>query len=173
MPSGGQGFVGRNRPPRVHITYEDPYDAEEQVELPFVMGVMSDLSGDAAGKEKADVGDRTFSSVDMDNFNQYMASLDPGTALKVKNMLSDATDEYLQVKLNFNTMEDFSPAAVARAIPETRRLLETREQLTHLLRFMDGKTAASNQIKELLQNPDLMEALAKKRGPSDDSTPST
>ena len=162
MPSGGQGFIGRNRPPRVHITYEDPYDAEQLVELPFVMGVLADLSGNAAGKEKADVGDRTFSKLDMDNFNQYMASLDPGVALAVANKLDPDSAEKLMVKLNFKKMEDFSPAAIARAVPATKKLLEAREQLQNLLRYMDGKATASSKIKALLADPALMAALQKR-----------
>ncbi len=162
MPSGGQGFIGRNRPPRVHITYEDPYDAEQLVELPFVMGVLADLSGNAAGKEKADVGDRTFSKVDMDNFSQYMASIDPGVAMAVANKLDPDARDKLLVKLNFKKMEDFSPAAVARAVPATQKLLEAREQLQNLLRYMDGKASASSQIKALLADPALMAALQKR-----------
>ena len=102
MPSGGQGFIGRNRPPRVHITYEDPYDAEQLVELPFVMGVLADLSGNASGKDKPDVGDRTFAKLDMDNFNQFMASIDPGVAMAVANRLDPDAKEKLLVKLNFS-----------------------------------------------------------------------
>jgi len=162
MPSGGQGFIGRNRPPRVHITYEDPYDAEQLVELPFVMGVLADLSGNAAGKEKADVGDRTFSKLDMDNFNQYMASIDPGVALAVANKLDPESAEKLMVQLNFKKMDDFSPAAVARAVPATKKLLEAREQLQNLLRYMDGKATASSKIKALLADPALMAALQKR-----------
>ena len=162
MPSGGQGFIGRNRPPRVHITYEDPYDAEQLVELPFVMGVLADLSGNAAGKDKADVGDRTFSKVDMDNFSQYMASIDPGVAMAVANRLDPASAEKLMVQLNFKKMDDFSPAAVARAVPATRKLLEAREQLQNLLRYMDGKASASSKIKALLADPALMAALQKR-----------
>jgi len=162
MPSGGQGFIGRNRPPRVHITYEDPYDAEQLVELPFVMGVLADLSGNAPGKDKPDVPDRTFSKVDMDNFNQFMAAVDPGVAMAVANRLDPEATEKLMVKLNFKRMEDFSPASVARAVPATARLLEAREQLQNLLRFMDGKASASSQIKALLQDPELMAALQKR-----------
>ena len=162
MPSGGQGFIGRNRPPRVHITYEDPYDAEQLVELPFVMGVLADLSGNASGKDKPDVGDRTFAKLDMDNFNQFMASIDPGVAMAVANRLDPDAKEKLLVELNFSRVEDFSPAAVARAVPSTRKLLEAREQLQNLLRYMDGKASASSQIRALLQDPALMAALQKR-----------
>jgi type VI secretion system protein ImpB len=158
----GQRFIRRNRPPRVHITYEDPYDAEKLVELPFVMGVMSDLSGNAAGVEKPDVGDRTFLEFDMDNFDSRMAAIKPGASMKVDNKLADGSGEKMSVNLQFNKMDDFSPAAVARQVPALNKLIEAREQLTNLLRYMDGKAAASDQIKALLADPQLMSALQKR-----------
>jgi type VI secretion system protein ImpB len=155
----GQKFIRRNRAPRVHISYEDPYDAERKIELPFVMGVMSDLSGNAPGVEKPDVADRTFTEFDMDNFDQRMGAIEPGVTFRVQNKLGDQTDEKLSVGLRFKKMEDFSPAAVARQIPATAKLLEAREQLANLLRYMDGKVQASDQIKALLADPQLMAAL--------------
>jgi type VI secretion system protein ImpB len=158
----GQRFIRRNRPPRVHITYEDPYDAEKLVELPFVMGVMSDLSGNAAGAEKPDVGDRTFLEFDMDNFDSRMAAIKPGVNMRVDNKLADGSGEKMSVNLQFNKMDDFTPAAVARQVPALNKLLEAREQLTNLLRYMDGKAAATDQIKALLADPQLMAALQKR-----------
>jgi type VI secretion system protein ImpB len=158
----GQRFIRRNRPPRVHITYEDPYDAEKLVELPFVMGVMSDLSGNAPGVEKPDVGDRTFLEFDMDNFDSRMAAIKPGVNMKVENKLADGSGEKMSVNLQFNKMDDFTPAAVARQVPALNKLLEAREQLTNLLRYMDGKAAATDQIKALLADPQLMSALQKR-----------
>src|SRR5688500_5192110 len=155
----GQRFIRRNRPPRVHITYEDPYDAEKLIELPFVMGVMSDLSGNAPGVDKPDVADRTFLEFDMDNFDNRMAAIKPGVAMKVENKLSEGSDEKMSVNLQFNKMEDFSPAQIARQVPALNKLLEAREQLTNLLRYMDGKAAATEQIKTLLADPQLMASL--------------
>ena len=86
--NSGQKFISRNRKPRVHITYEDPYDSEELVELPFVMGVMADLSGNASPVEKPDVDNRKFLDVDMDNFDARMAAIEPGVAFKAPNKLS-------------------------------------------------------------------------------------
>ena len=154
-------FIKRNRPPRVHITYDDPYDAERKVELPFIMGVMSDLSGNASSVEKPDVADRKFADFDMDNFDQRMAAIDPGVRFKVKDRLSDS-DSKLSVELHFKKMDDFGPAAVARQVPSLAKLLEAREQLANLLRYMDGKVAASDQIKALLQDPALMAALKER-----------
>lgn len=162
MADTGQKFIKRNRPPRVHITYNDPYDADKKVELPFVMGVMSDLSGNDPGVEKADIAERKFLEFDMDNFEKRMAAIQPGAKFRVQNKLAEDENEQMSVNLRFNKMEDFSPAAVARQVPSLNKLLEAREQLTNLLRYMDGKVAASDQIKALLQDPQLMEALKAK-----------
>jgi type VI secretion system protein ImpB len=165
----GQKFIKRNRAPRVHISYEDPYDAERKVELPFVMAVMSDLSGNDPGVERPDVADRTFLEFDMDNFDQRMGAIAPGMSFKVDNKLGDDSGEKLSVNLRFKKMEDFGPAAVARQVPATAKLLEAREQLANLLRYMDGKVAATDQLKALLNDPQLMASLKDRmavRGPS-------
>jgi type VI secretion system protein ImpB len=165
-----QRFIRRNRPPRVHITYEDPYNAEQKIELPFVMGVLADLSGNASEVEKSDIGERKFLDVDMDNFDQRMAAIAPGVAFNVDNKLGEGGDK-LSVSLKFKKSDDFSPAAIARQIPATAKLLEAREQLANLLRYMDGKVAASDQIKALLADPQLMAALKDRLGekPADDT----
>jgi type VI secretion system protein ImpB len=143
----------------VHITYEDPYDAEKNIELPFVMGVMADLSGNAPGVEKEKVGDRKFVEFDMDNFDRRMGAIKPGSSFRVRNKLSESDDDKLSVKLQFNSMADFSPAAIARQVEPLAKLLETREQLANLLRYMDGKAAASDQIRDLLKDRTKMAAL--------------
>ena len=117
MPvDSGQKFIRRNRAPRVHITYEDPYDAERLIELPFVMGVMADLSGNSPGVEKAKLEERKFLEFDMDNFESRMAAIEPGVTMRVKNTLGDEGGEKLSVNLKFKKMEDFSPAQVARQV---------------------------------------------------------
>ena len=160
----GQKFIRRNRPPRVHITYEDPYNAEQKVELPFVMGVMADLSGNASAIEKPEISQRKFLDFDMDNFDQRMAAIEPAVSFNVSNKLGEDSSEKLSVALKFSKFEDFSPAAIARQIPATAKLLEAREQLANLLRYMDGKMAASDQIKALLADPQLMTALKDRLG---------
>jgi type VI secretion system protein ImpB len=155
----GQRFIRRNRAPRVHISYEDPYDAERKVELPFVMGVMSDLSGNNSSVQKPELADRKFLEFDMDNFENRMAAIEPGISMKVANKLGDNSGEKLSVELRFRKMQDFSPAAVARQVPAVASLLEAREQLANLLRYMDGKVAAEDQIRKLLSDPSLMQAL--------------
>jgi type VI secretion system protein ImpB len=155
----GQKFIRRNRAPRVHITYEDPYDAERLVELPFVMGVLADLSGNTPGVEKPTVADRKFLEFDMDNFDNRMAAIQPGISMRVDNKLGDGAGEKMSVSLKFNKMADFGPAAVARQVPSMAKLLEAREQLSNLLRYMDGKVAAEDSLKKLLADPQLMTAL--------------
>ena len=155
----GQKFIRRNRAPRVHITYEDPYDAERLIELPFVMGVMSDLSGNNPGVEKAKVDGRKFLDFDMDNFDNRMAAINPGVTMRVPNKLGDDPNEKMSVNLRFDKMADLTPVAVARQVPATAKLLEAREQLANLLRYMDGKVAAEDQLKKLLSDPELMASL--------------
>jgi type VI secretion system protein ImpB len=157
--SSGQKFIRRNRPPRVHITYENPANAEEKIELPFVMGVMTDLSGNSPGVEKDEVVNRKFLEMDMDNFGKRMEAISPGVSLRVKNKLGTEPDEKLAVTLRFDKMADFSPAAVANQVPPLKKLLDARTQLANLLRYMDGKAAADQQLRKLLKDPHLMAAL--------------
>jgi type VI secretion system protein ImpB len=157
----GQKFIARNRKPRVHITYEDPYNAEKLVELPFVMGVMADLSGNSSAVEKPDFAERSFLEIDMDNFDKRMAAIEPAVSMKVENRLGEGDDK-MSVKLTFKKMEDFSPATVARQVPALAKLLEAREQLANLRTYMDGKVGAENQLKALLADPQLMAALKER-----------
>lgn len=157
--NSGQKFISRNRAPRVHITYEDPYNAEKLIELPFVMGVMADLSGNAPGVAKPEFADRGFLDIDMDNFDKRMAAIQPGVTMRVDNRLGENEGEKLSIDLKFNKMEDLSPAAVARQVPALNQLLEAREQLQNLLRYMDGKASAEEKLKQLLADPTLMAAL--------------
>jgi type VI secretion system protein ImpB len=155
----GQKFIRRNRPPRVHITYENPANAEEKVEIPFVMGVMSDLSGNTPGVEKAEIADRKFLDFDMDNLDARMAAIAPGVSFRVDNKLSDNSGEKLGVVLRFDKMADFEPAAVAKQVPALAKLLEARQRLSNLQRYMDGKVAAEESLRKLLADPQLMAAL--------------
>lgn len=156
----GQKFIRRTRPPRVHILYEDPLNAEEKIELPFVMGVMADLSGNAPRAEKGEIVQRKFLDIDMDNFDYRMSEgVKPGVSFRVDNKLGDSDNEKLSVNLKFDKMMDFSPAEVARQVPPLAKLLEARQQLANLLRYMDGKEAAERQLRKLLQDPQLMAAL--------------
>lgn len=163
------GFIKRNRPPRVNIAYADPYESDKMVELPFVMGIMSDLSGNASQVEKPPVAEREFTRVDQDSLDDYMEAVAPGIAMQVDNALDPESDSKLSVNLNFKKMEDLSPAEVARQVPALAKLLEARTQLANLQRYMNGKSAAQDQIKALLEDPELMAALAERAPKGDDA----
>ncbi len=160
-------FIKRNRPPRVNISYEDPYDSEKMVELPFVMGVMSDLSGNASPVEKEAMEDRDFVDVTAASLDEYMESVTPGLSFNVTNELGG--EERLGVSLEFQSMSDFEPAAVARQVPALKKLLEAREHLANLQRYMNSKPKAQDQIQQLLNDPELMAALAARESAKTDS----
>ena len=165
MADSGQKFIKRNRPPRVQIEYQDPHNGEKMVELPFVMGVMSDLSGNASEVEKPAIADRKFLEFDMDNFDNRMKAVKPGVAFKVTNRLGNAAGkEKMSVNLKFEKISDFNPAQVVRQIPALAKLLKARERLSNLQRYMDGKVAAEDQIRALLKDPELMRILQERRG---------
>jgi len=166
----GQKFIRRNRPPRVHITYENPANAEEKVEIPFVMGVMADLSGNTPGVEKSEIPERKFLDFDMDNLDSRMAAIQPGVSFRVENKLTDESEEKMGIQLRFNKMADFDPAAVARQVPAVAKLLEARQQLANLQRYVDGKVAAEQHLRTLLADPQLMLAMKNRTlEPADDS----
>ena len=154
-------FIKRNRPPRVNISYEDPYDSEKMVELPFVMGVMADLSGNASEVEKPAMEERDFVDVTAATLDDYMKSVAPGVSFNVENKLAEGQGR-LGVSLSFESMDDFNPAAVARQIPALKKLLEARQHLANLQRYMNSKPKAQEQIRKLLNDPELMAALAER-----------
>lgn len=158
MAKSGQRFIKENRAPRVHIEYEvETYGARQKVELPFVMGVMSDLSG-KSHVEKKTLDKRDFVEFDMDNFDQRMEAIAPRAAFNVDNTLTG--DGKLAVDLTFKSVEDFSPGRVAKAIPSLAKLLEARQQLNDLLLYMDGKDGAQDLLDKLLKDPALLQALS-------------
>lgn len=159
---GGQRFIARNRPPRVQIAYKDPHDEEKLVELPFVMGIMADLSGNNPGEEKLPMDDRKFLEIDMDNFQKRMSAIKPGASFRVENKLGNEPGSKLAVNLNFGDMADFRPAQIAKQVPALNKLLEARTQLANLKRFMDGRVDAEEKLKELLEDPALMRALQER-----------
>ncbi|MCK5650271.1 MAG: type VI secretion system contractile sheath small subunit, partial [Gemmatimonadetes bacterium] len=133
-----QKFIGRNRAPRVQIEYDvEVYGAEKKVQLPFVMGVMSDLSGNPE-EPLAPVADRKFLKIDVDNFDDRLKAMKPRAAFTVPNTLTGEGN--IGIDLTFESMEDFSPAAIARKVGALRELLEARQQLSNLLTYMDGKS---------------------------------
>jgi type VI secretion system protein ImpB len=153
-----QKFIARNRAPRVQIEYDvEVYGAEKKVQLPFVMGVLADLSGKPA-EPLAPVADRKFLQIDVDNFDDRMKAMKPRAAFAVPNTLTGEGN--LSVDITFESMDDFSPAAVARKVDALNKLLETRTQLSNLLTYMDGKTGAEDLLAKALKDPSLLQALA-------------
>jgi type VI secretion system protein ImpB len=159
-----QKFIARNRAPRVQIEYDvELYGAEKSVQLPFVMGVMSDLSGNPA-KPLPAVADRKFVEISVDNFDDRLKAMEPRVAVQVPNTLTGEGN--LNVDLTFESLADFSPAAVARKIPALNALLQARTQLANLITYMDGKTGAEELIAKVLKDPSLLQALASTAKPA-------
>jgi type VI secretion system protein ImpB len=160
MPQSSQKFIARNRAPRVQIEYDvELYGAEKVVQIPFVMGILSDLSGRPHPDEEiVPVQDRKFLEIDADNFNDRLKAMKPHVAFQVPNMLTGEGE--MKVDITFESMDDFSPAAVARKVDGLRQLLEARTQLDNLLTYMDGKAGAENLIAKLIKNEELQKTLA-------------
>jgi type VI secretion system protein ImpB len=156
--ASSQKFIARNRAPRVQIEYEvELFGAQKKVQVPFVMGVMADLSGDAA-EPLPNVEERKFLAVDVDNFDERMKSMKPRVAFRVPNTLTG--EGQLSVDITFESMDDFSPAAVARKVDALNKLLEARTQLANLMTYMDGKAGAEELISKILNDPALLKSLA-------------
>jgi len=167
MAGSSQKFIARNRAPRVQIEYDvELYGAEKKIQLPFVMGVMSDLAGKSETPQPA-VADRKFLEIDVDNFDDRMKSMAPRTAFTVPNTLTG--DGNLAVDITFESMDDFSPAAIAAKVEPLRELLEARTQLSNLMTYMDGKTGAETLIGKIMQDPTLLKTLAAQPAPKDDA----
>ena len=163
MAGSSQKFIARNRAPRVQIEYDvELYGAEKKVQLPFVMGVMSDLSGKSEVEQPA-VADRKFLEIDVDNFNDRMKSIAPRAAFAVPNTLTGEGN--LAVDITFESMDDFSPAAIAAKVEPLKELLEARTQLSNLMTYMDGKTGAETLISKIIQDPSLLKTLAAQPAP--------
>jgi type VI secretion system protein ImpB len=163
--ASSQKFIARNRAPRVQIEYEvELYGAQKKVQVPFVMGVMADLSGDPA-EPLPPVDERKFLAIDVDNFDERMKSMKPRVAFRVPNTLTG--EGLLNVDITFESMDDFSPAAVARKVDALSKLLEARTQLSNLVTYMDGKSGAEELISKVLNDPALLKSLADKAKPQE------
>jgi type VI secretion system protein ImpB len=163
----GQKFIARNRAPRVQIEYDvEVYGSEKKMQIPFIMGVMADLSGKQLDPFPS-VADRKFLEIDIDNFDERMRSIKPRVAFHVPNTLTG--EGQLAVELTFDNMDDFSPAAVAKKVDALSRLLEARTELNNLLSYMDGKTGAEDLLAKVLQDPTLLKTLAA--APKSTATP--
>lgn len=165
MAGSSQKFIARNRAPRVQIEYDvELYGAQKKVQLPFVMGVLSDLSGKPEDPLPP-VADRKFLEVDVDNFDARMKSMKPRVAFSVDNTLTG--EGQLPVDITFESMDDFSPAAVAKRVAGLDKLLEARTQLANLITYMDGKTGAEELINKVLADPALLATISAEAKPED------
>ena len=153
--SSGQKFIARNRAPRVQIEYDvELYGSEKKIELPFVMGVMADLVGKPV-EPLPDLAERKFLEIDVDNFDERMK---PRVAFNVKNTLTGEGN--LNVELELESMDDFSPAAIAKKVAPLNELLQARTELSNLLSYMDGKSGAEELIGKVLGDSELLKSLA-------------
>jgi type VI secretion system protein ImpB len=160
MATSSQKFIARNRAPRVQIEYDvELYGAEKKVQLPFVMGVLSDLSGKPSDP-LAPVADRKFLEIDVDNFDARMKSMKPRAAFQVPNTLTGEGN--IAVDITFESMDDFSPAAVASKVDGLKQMLQARQQLANLLTYMDGKTGAEELLAKVIKDEALLKSLAAK-----------
>ncbi len=165
MATSSQKFIARNRAPRVQIEYDvELYGSEKKIQLPFVMGVLSDLSGKPS-EPLAPVADRKFLEIDIDNFDSRMKSMKPRVAFQVPNTLTGEGN--VAVDITFESMDDFSPAAIARKVDALSKLLDARQQLSNLITFMDGKTGAEELMAKVLADPALLGSLAAAKKPED------
>lgn len=167
MAGSSQKFIARNRAPRVQIEYDvELYGAEKKVQLPFVMGVMSDLAGKSE-VEQPSIADRKFLEIDVDNFDDRMKSMAPRAAFTVPNTLTGEGN--MAVDITFESMDDFSPAAIAAKVEPLKELLEARTQLSNLMTYMDGKSGAEELMAKIMQDPALLKTLAAQPAPQADN----
>jgi len=165
MAESSQKFIARNRAPRVQIEYDvEVYGAEKKVQLPFVMGVMSDLSGNPA-EALPPVDERKPLEIDVDNFDERLKSMKPRASFQVPNTISGEGN--LMVDITFESMDDFSPAAVAKKVAGLDKLLEARTELANLVTYMDGKAGAEDLIAKAINDPALLKSLTAEAKPED------
>lgn len=166
-----QHKLDRVRRPRVQITYDvETGGAMQKTELPFVVGVLADLSGQPSSPLRP-LKDRKAVFIDRDNFNDVLAKATPRVAMKVQNRLTDE-DTKLAVELNFKSIDDFEPGQIAEQIPALKKLLEMRLELTQLLSKMEGNDKLDRLLSEVLSNTDKARELARQMGVGEaDGTP--
>lgn len=169
MAESSQKFIARNRAPRVQIEYDvELYGAEKKVQLPFVMGVLADLSGKPADP-LAPVAERKMLEIDVDNFDERLKAMKPRAAFSVPNSMTGEGN--LNVDITFDSMDDFSPAAVASKVDGLKQMLDARTQLANLVTYMDGKTGAEELIAKAISDPALLQSLAASPKPDDAPAP--
>ena len=165
MATSSQKFIARNRAPRVQIEYDvELYGAEKKVQLPFVMGVLSDLSG-KSNEPQPGIAERKFLEFDVDNFDSRMKAMKPRVAFQVPNTLTGEGN--MNVDVTFESMDDFSPAAVANKVDSLKKLLDARTELANLVTYMDGKSGAEDLMAKIMADPALLQSLAKTKKPTE------
>lgn len=156
MAESTQHKLDRVRPPRVQITYDvETGDAIEKRELPFIVGVLADLSGDQG---KPPLKDRKFTEIDRDNFNDVLESINPELNVRVDNKLTDEDDQ-LNVSLEFEDMEDFSPSEIVRQVEPLRKLFEARQRLADLAAKLEGNAKLESLLQDILDNSEMQEQI--------------
>lgn len=157
MPESLQHKLDRVRPPRVQITYDvETGGAIEKKELPFVVGIMADLSG--ANKPETQLKERKFIEIDRDNFNDVMKSIAPTFKASVANQMTPEGAD-IPVEISFNSMDDFTPSAIVKNVPELARLLHVRQKLNDLLAKLDGNEALDDVLLDVVSKPEELKQL--------------
>jgi len=166
MADSLQKWVGRNRPPRVQITYDvEIGNAVEKKELPLVVGLLADLSGQPL-KPQPKLKERRFVEIDRDNFNEVMATIAPRLDLSVPDTLKGNGE--LKVELNFSDFEHFHPEAIVKQVPRLARLLEARQQLRDLLAKLDGNDELDALLESIINNSEELRSLKTQAGSNAD-----
>ena len=170
MSNSLQKWVGRNRPPRVQITYDvEIGDAVEKKELPLVVGLMSDLSGQPA-QPLPKLKERRFVEIDRDNFNEVMGNIGPRLDLSVGDTMKG--EGSLKIELNFKNFDDFHPEAIVKQVPRLAKLLEARQELRDLLAKLDGNDELDDLLERVVQNSeDLKTVLSQAKSQQGDGAP--
>ena len=159
MPESTQKKLSRIRPPRVQITYDvEIGDAIQMKELPFVVGVLADLSGKPV-EALPRLKDRKFVEIDRDNFDDVLAAATPRLAVRVDNKLNGGGEEKLNVELNFRSIEDFDPVNVIKQIEPLRKMFEARQRLMDLLAKLDGNDQLDKLLQEIVEKPENQQTL--------------
>lgn len=166
MAHSTQHKLDRVRPPRVQITYDvEIGDAIEKKELPLVVGILSDLAGKSL-KDQGKLGERRFVEIDRDNFNDVMASIAPRATLQVKNTLAK-DDSQINVELNFNHIDSFSPVELVKQVAPLNKLLVARNRLRDLLTKLDGNDRLDQLLFEIVANTEGLEQLKAAQADND------
>ena len=157
MAESTQHKLDRVRPPRVQITYDvETGDAIEKRELPFIVGVLADLSGDQG---KPPLKDRKFTEIDRDNFNEVLGSINPELNFRVDNKLTDDADDQLNVSLEFEDMGDFTTSEIVRQVEPLRQLFEARQRLSDLAAKLEGNAKLESLLRDILDNTEVQEEI--------------